>query len=351
MIDLRAGRKRGIHVCGDRHGAPSVHPVNRGCGPCEAGGRHLPQRDLATGCPHQVALHIGCGVALVLGQAHVNPHVLAPALHPEHFGSEECRAHLGREMAHRQIEGAGRRIQLQLQLPEPLVEVGANVEDAVDTGQLGDELVSDHGQPVGVRMRELEVNRQSERDQVRRNRERPRIRQGSGFLPPQPLEGGRGDVMTFPFDEFELHRPEVPAGRLDGVSAQRVVECRRPPNRYGDANLQGFRLRTALPLNPLQRAMPRGLQLRRNRRCTLTRRADRHFQIGGDDLAFDGGQKLVGDHAGTDDSQGQHQQPAGGGKHDGGLVDRQAQATVQWTVHSPLQEAIHAFPDTSEPAG
>ena len=58
-VDLLTGRQDRIHVRGHRHRAAPVHPLDGGRGPCEAGRRHLPERNLAAGCAHQIALHIG----------------------------------------------------------------------------------------------------------------------------------------------------------------------------------------------------------------------------------------------------------------------------------------------------
>ena len=325
--------------------------MDRGRRPREAGRRHLTQGDLAPGCAHQVVLHVVRGVALLFGQAHVDSRILAPPLHPECFGPEEGRPDLRREVADSQIQCTGCRLQLQLQFPESLIQVASNVEDTRDTRQLGDEFVLDLGQPCGVRMREFEVNRESERDQVRGDRDGPDIRKGRDLLPPEPLEGGCGDAVALPVDELELDGSEVAAGRLDGVAPQGVEECRRLSYRYGDTDLQRVSIRVALTRDPLERAMPGSLQLRRDRRCSFSRRADRQFQTRRNDFTRDGSEELIGDHARTDNAHRQHEQAGSGREHDGGLVDRQAQPPVERAGHDPLQEAVHTSPDAVEPPG
>ena len=81
---------------------------------------------------HDEPFEVRDRTALLLRQPEVHPHVLAAAQHPEGLGAEEGGSRLARQILQSQTQRAGRRLEFQLNLPESVVLIGADIEDAVD---------------------------------------------------------------------------------------------------------------------------------------------------------------------------------------------------------------------------
>ena len=191
-------------------------------------------------------------------------------------------------------------------------------------------------------MRKLEMHRQTQRYDIRRNRERLGFRDRSDFFSPCLLKRRRCNAMPLPVDEFELNGPEVAPRRVHRIPAQRIVQAHHFAHRNHDADVQGLAAPRRILRYARRRPMSRRLEFRDNLRRAVTGGPHGHLQRGGNHIAFNGGNKLIRDNARRNDAYRQDDQPQGAGDHNPGLGYAEPQRPLQRAIRNPLQQGVHA---------
>ena len=310
----------------------------------ESNGGDPAERHLATSRrPYLVPLHVGDRVALLLRQAHVDAHVLAAPLDAKGFVAEERRTHLPGQVVEGESQRAGLREQVELYLAEPLVLVGLNVVHAFELPQPRLHRVCDDGEPRRIRVGHLDVDRVAEAQNVGRDCERLRSRQGTQCAAPLPLEFDRRNVAPIRCHELEFHGcdrgPRTGTGRT-GVSAGSAA-----PRILADRHVHALekivhlfaRFGSELP----ERLVARALHHRGHVRRALDGSALGHLQGRGHQVSLHGGHEVDADDAGRNHRDAEDDHGHACGDHDARPPRGESEAAVERPVDEAAQSLVH----------
>ena len=306
--------------------------------------RHPAQRRLGTGRrADQVRLHVGNGVPLLRGQSHVDADVLATPLHAQRFIAEERGTDLLRQSIKREPESPRFRTQLELNLLQARRMVRPDVEHAVELAESRRHCVAERAEAAGIGMGQLDLDRRPDVEEVGREGETARFRDGPGLLAPRLHERRGADVAPLRRQQLELHGGDVTLRPQAGLLNDGTAQLPRPhPHRRVDPDQQGLGVRGPAPVQPVDGPATRRLQVAGELRGTPRGRPLGHLQVGGDDVGRHRFGEDDADDAGGDQGDREDDHPDAAGDHHGRAAGGRSQCPVEGTLHQPLEPPIHA---------
>ena len=245
--------------------------------------RHVPGRPGAD----QVALDVRDRIALVFGQAGVDPDLFPVALHPQRLHAEKRRPGLPCHLLDCEAKSSRLRPQRQLNLSDAGRMVGPSIKDAGHTAKAFDYRVRDFQQAPRIRVRQYRLDGTAEIDDLSAECDPSNIGQDPNLFPPILHNRNSGQVPMLCTEELEFDRGDV---RLRIQCGCRVKPAPLHPGSLADgyARSRQQRRRTARPgtVQAFQDSPPRALQLHCDLVGPLGRRPVRHFEIGGNEVAL-----------------------------------------------------------------
>ena len=350
LVGPAAGDDRRVHVRRDGHDPPTVAASDDGRRPDRDELGRPRQRNLgARRGAKQVVLDVGDGVPFVLRQPRVHRDLFPASLHAERLGAEEGGSRLRGQVVQREPEGARLGLEPELELRDAGSVVRTDVEHARHFPKTLDDGGGAGHEAVRIRMRQRDLDRIAEVDDLAAVGERANVGRDSGLFAPCLHDLARGDSPLARAQQLQFDGGDVGFR----IERRRRVESaafdpRALADGHRDAREEGRRVGGTVRVEPFDGAEPRRLDPAGRFGGAVRRRALGHLEGGRREVPFDGGGEGGVHDAGRHQGAAENEQPDR--PRDGRLrlVRREAERAIEGAVDEPVEPGVDAAPYCGE---